>query len=141
MNEQDFNGFIYQPTEIPAWLITLYIALIIFGLVSIWKVYTKAGKPGWAAIIPVYNIIVLMEIVGKPVWWILLLFIPIVNIIILIIIYHELSKSFGKDVGFTIGLIFLNIIFIGILGFGNAEYLGPGGKNTAVASDDEILDQ
>jgi hypothetical protein len=140
MNDFDFNSYGSQP-ELPTWAIILYIAIIIFAIASLWKVFVKAGKPGWACIIPIYNIIVLLEIVGKPIWWIILLLIPIVNFVVLIIVYHQLSKSFGKDVGFTLGLIFLNIIFIAILGFGSAQYVGPGGEKTASAKDDEILDQ
>ena len=100
----------------------LYLAIIIIVIAGMWKTFEKAGKPGWAAIIPIYNIIVLLEIVNKPVWWIILLLIPIVNFVILIIVYHRLSLSFGKGVGFTIGLILLSFIFVPILGFGDATY-------------------
>ncbi len=141
MNEFDFSSYGNQPVEFPAWAIALYIAIIVFAIAALWKVFTKAGKPGWACIIPIYNIIVLLEIVGKPVWWIILLLIPIVNLVVIIIVYHQLSKSFGKDVGFTLGLIFLNIIFIAILGFGSAKYVGPGGVAQGAAGNDEILDQ
>ena len=71
----------------------LGLLLGIFVLVALWKVYVKAGKPGWAAIIPIYNILVLLEIVGKPWWWLLLMFIPFVNIVIMVIVYIELAKS------------------------------------------------
>jgi hypothetical protein len=105
-----------------------YIGVIVLMLASMWIVYAKAGKPGWAAIVPIYNIIVLLEIVGKPWWWLLLMFVPLANIVILIMVYHNLSLSFGKDVGFTIGLILLGIIFFPILAFGDAKYVGPAGK-------------
>jgi hypothetical protein len=98
------------------------MSIIIF--VSYWKIYQKAGKPGWAAIVPIYNIIVLLEIIKKPTWWILLFFVPFANIIILFLMVHELSKVFGKDIGFTFGLIFLPVIFFPILGFGKSAYLG-----------------
>jgi len=113
---------------IGAGLLILYIAIIVLLIAAEWKIYTKAGKPGWAVIIPIYNIIVLLEIVGKPWWWIFLLLIPIVNIIFLIWIVNLLSLSFGKGTGFTLGLLFLGIIFYPILGFGSAEYVGPAGK-------------
>lgn len=103
-------------------LISLAISVLI--IVALWKVYNKAGKPGWAAIIPIYNIWVLLEIIKKPWWWLLLLLIPIVNIVILIIMIHNLSLKFGKGVGFTIGMILLPFIFIPILGFGDAKYKG-----------------
>jgi len=104
--------------------IILYLGVIALMIASMWKVYEKAGKPGWAAIVPIYNIIVLLEIVGKPLWWIVLLFIPIVNIVIAIMIYIELANRFGKSAGFGIGLVFLSFIFFPILGFGDAKYLG-----------------
>jgi hypothetical protein len=109
-------------------IIIIELIVAIFLIICYWKIFTKAGKPGWAAIIPIYNIIVLLEIVGKPWWWILLLLIPFVNIIFAIWIINLLSKSFGQGVGFTIGLIILSIIFIPILAFGGAEYKGPAGS-------------
>lgn len=106
----------------------LYVAIIVLVIAAMWTIFTKAGKPGWAAIIPIYNMIVLLEIIGKPWWWILLMLIPIVNIVILVMAYHQLSLSFGKDAGFTVGLILLGIVFFPLLAFGEARYLGPGGK-------------
>jgi hypothetical protein len=107
------------------------LAVGILMIIAYWIVFTKAGKPGWAILIPIYNIIVLLQIVGKPWWWLFLLLIPIVNIIIGIIVIHRVSLSFGKDVGFTLGLIFLSVIFWPILAFGKAVYLGPGGPPPA----------
>ena len=104
-----------------------YIVAILIGAVMIaamWKVFTKAGKPGWASIIPIYNIIVLLSIAGKPAWWIVLLFIPIVNLIIAILMYVALAEKFGKGGGFAMGLVFLGVIFFPILGFGSAQYQG-----------------
>lgn len=101
----------------------IYFGFIIVLIASMWKIFTKAGRPGWAAIVPVYNFIVLLEIVNKPLWWILLLFVPLVNLIAIIIIYHELSKAFGKGVGMTILYFVFGIGFI-ILGFGDATYQG-----------------
>ena len=94
-------------------------------IVAMWKVFTKAGQPGWASIIPIYNIYVWCKIVGRPWWWILLMLIPLVNFIICIILCIDLAKSFGKGVGFGIGLALLGIIFFPILGFGSAQYQGP----------------
>lgn len=100
------------------------IIIGIISIVSMWMIFTKAGKPGWASIIPIYNVVVLLDIVGRPVWWILLLLIPFVNIIAIIIIYNDLSKAFGKGVGFTVGLILLSFIFLPMLAFGDAQYGG-----------------
>ena len=107
-------------------LTLIYLAVVVLVIASMWKVFTKAGKPGWAAIVPIYNTIVLLEIVGKPTWWIILLLIPFVNIIVLLIVINELSKSFGRGVGTTLGLIFLGFIFWPILAFGSAQYQGGG---------------
>ncbi len=104
------------------------LAIGILAIVAMWRVFVKAGKPGWAAIIPIYNYIVMLEIAGRPLWWIFLLLIPFVNIIIVIIVINDISKSFGHGVGFTLGLIFLSVIFWCILAFGPSRYLGPAGK-------------
>jgi hypothetical protein len=104
-------------------VIGLVIGLL--GLIAMWKIYTKAGKPGWAVLIPIYNLYILLEIVGRPWWWLLLFFVPLVNVVVAVLIPFDLAKSFGKGAGFGLGLIFLNMIFILILGFGSAEYVGP----------------
>ncbi len=100
------------------------LAIGVFLIICQWKIYTKAGKPGWACLIPIYNIVVLLEIVKKPVWWLVLLLIPFVNLVIVILIMVELAKVFGKDGGFTVGLILLPYIFYPILAFGDAKYIG-----------------
>ena len=98
--------------------------LLVFLAIVKWIIYEKAGQPGWASLVPVYRTVVLLKIVKKPTWWlILLIFVPIVNIIILIKIIHQLSKKFGYGVGFTLGLIFLGIIFYPILAFGKSKYI------------------
>jgi hypothetical protein len=104
-------------------IIGLLIALLV--IVAMWKVFTKAAQPGWASIIPIYNIYIWCKIVGRPWWWIILMLIPFVNFIILIILSIDMAKSFGKGVGFGLGLAFLGIIFLPILGFGSAQYQGP----------------
>jgi hypothetical protein len=109
---------------ISALIIPILIVSVIM-IIAHWKIFEKAGKPGWAAIIPIYNVIVLLEIVGKPIWWIFLFLIPCVNIIFLVWTTNLLSKSFGQSEGFTIGLLLLGIIFYPILAFGNYQYLGP----------------
>ncbi|MEO7101109.1 MAG: DUF5684 domain-containing protein [Luteolibacter sp.] len=103
----------------------VWLVVMVFLIAGLWKVFVKAGKPGWAAIVPIYNIIVMLEIAGKPVWWIVLLFIPFVNFIIIVIIMIALAKSFGKGVGYGIGCALLGFIFIPLLGFSDAKYIGP----------------
>jgi hypothetical protein len=109
----------------------VYLALFVITVIGLWKVFEKAGKPGWAAIIPIYNIIVLLEIVGKPAWWVILFLIPIVGFIMWIIVANQLSISFGQGIGITILLIFLSFVGFMVIGFGSARYLGPGGVATA----------
>jgi len=94
-------------------------------LVSTWVIFTKANKPGWAAIIPFYNIYVALEMIGKPWWWLLLLFVPFVNIVIAIWMCRELARVFGQDVAFTVGLVFLSFIFMPLLAFGDYKYKKP----------------
>ena len=137
-------------------LFVIYLAFIIFIVASMWKIFSKAGQPGWACIVPVYNIITLLKIVGKPWWWLLLMCMPVASLIFLAVnpvvfsivyflsfivtityviwTYNMLSKSFGKDTGFTAGLVLLGIVFFPILGFGDAKYLGPYGDPAAFAA-------
>lgn len=97
----------------------------VFSIVCLWKVFVKAGKPGWASIVPIYNVLTELEIIGRPWWWLLLMLVPLVNIVIGIIIFFDLAKVFGKGTGFGFGLLFLSVIFMAILAFGDAKYLGP----------------
>jgi hypothetical protein len=99
------------------------LAIAAVMLISMWKIYSKAGQPGWAVLVPIYNLIVLLNIVRKPVWWILLMFIPFVSFIIVILIYLELAKVYGKSTGFGLGIIFLPIIFLPMLAFGDSKYV------------------
>ena len=99
------------------------LAVIVFMITAVWKIFTKAGQPGWASIIPIYNLVVMLQVVKKPTWWVILGFIPFVNIIIGLIVVYELAKAFGKGFGYTLGLIFLPFIFYPILGFGKAVYM------------------
>jgi uncharacterized membrane protein YoaK (UPF0700 family) len=103
------------------------LAVMILMIASIWKVFSKANEPGWAAIIPIYNIIVMLKIAGKPLWWLVLMIIPIVSIVVGILVLVSVAKSFGKSAGFAIGMLFLPFIFWPMLGFGDAKYMGPAG--------------
>lgn len=105
--------------------IIIYLAIVVLAIAGMWKTFEKAGKPGWAAIIPIYNILIMIEIVGKPTIWLLWCLIPCVNFVFVIWLYNLISKSYGKSEGYTIGLIFLPFIFWPILGFGDAKYVGP----------------
>ena len=104
-------------------MLFFYLAIVVLMIAAHWKVYTKADKPGWACIIPIYSAIVHLEIIRKPTWWVFMLLIPFVNIYFAIVMLNELSKAFGKSTGFTVGMIFLPFIFFPILGFGDAQYV------------------
>jgi hypothetical protein len=108
------------------------LAVLVLFLAGLWRVFQKAGKPGWAAIIPIYNLIVLLEITGKPIWWIVLFFIPLVNLVPLFLVSIEVARRFGKGTGFGIGLAVLGFIFYPLLGFGDAQYQGGVPVATAV---------
>jgi hypothetical protein len=117
----------------PYWpiLVALIVPIIIVGLMAMvievvgaWMMFQKAGEPGWAAIIPIYNYLIAIKIAGLPWWYLLLMLIPVVNLVFYIIILNGLAKNFGKGTGFTVGLFFFRFIFIPILGFGNAVYSG-----------------
>ncbi len=145
--------------------VLLYLAVVVFLIASMWKVFSKAGQPGWAAIIPIYNAIVFFRVIGRPAWWLLVyigvtviyvygirmavtgnsaggllsLVGAIALLVLCIIDYHRLSKSFGKGAGFTVGLILLSFIFLPILAFSNARYMGPNGEGGSVNDTDPNL--
>jgi hypothetical protein len=102
------------------------LAFAVLLIAALWKVFTKAGKPGWAAIIPVYNLYVTLKLVGRPGWWLILFIIPFVNIIFSLILALDLAKSFGKGGAFGVfGLWLFTFVGYPILGFGSANYQGP----------------
>lgn len=100
----------------------IWLALVLLLVASMWKIFVKAGEPGWAAIVPIYNIIVLLKIAGKPAWWLILFLIPVVNFVIAIIVGISLAKNFGKGTGYGIGLALLGPIFYPMLAFGDSRY-------------------
>lgn len=130
MNENSYYEYSTSPA-FPTGLIIAWLAIVVFLIAAQWKVFVKAGQPGWAAIIPIYNIYIMTKIGGKPGIWTLFCLIPFVNIVFSIWLLNMVSKSFGKDEGFTVGLLLLGIIFWPILGFGSAKYMGPFGDPVA----------
>lgn len=107
----------------PSFLI-LIAASAILVIIAKWRIFEKAGQPGWASIIPYFNFIIMLKIVGKNIWWVLWLFVPIANAVVYIWVTNLLAKRFGQNEGFTLGLILLPFIFYPILGFGNARFQG-----------------
>lgn len=112
----------------------LFIVLVVPVVLGMWKIFTKAGKPGWAAIVPIYNLIILAEIVGKPVWWAILMLVPCVGVVMNFLLCIELAKRFGKDSGFGILLALFAPIMFPILGFGQAQYIPIGTEPNAAGS-------
>ncbi|HXX90672.1 MAG TPA: DUF5684 domain-containing protein [Acidimicrobiales bacterium] len=105
--------------------LVVFIAVYVIAALPLMGVFGKASQPAWAAFVPIYNIIVLLRLIGRPWWWLLLYLIPFVGIIFAIIVLYDLSRSFGHGGGFTVGLFFLGWIFLMILWLGASEYRGP----------------
>ena len=106
----------------PMMIISLGIGLLM--IVCQWKVFVKAGQPGWACIVPIYNIIVLLQVAKKPEWWVILFIVPFVNLIIGIMVLVALAEQFGQGAGFAVGMLLLPVIFWPILAFGDSRYIG-----------------
>ena len=115
----------------------IYFGIIALMIISMWKVYEKANKPGWAAIVPVYNLIIMLEIAKKPTWWVAMYFVPFANIVFMIMTMNGVSKNFGKDEGFTVGMVLLGVVFWPILAFGSAQYVD---NKVMATSSNDLLD-
>ena len=100
----------------------IYVIVMIILIVANWKIFTKAGKPGWAILIPIYNIIVMLQIVEKPVWWIVMLFIPVVNIVFAIMIIYNFVLKFGKPGWHVILALVFGVIYYPYIAFSDAKY-------------------
>ena len=119
---QDSSAVAVGAGLVGLFLLLIWLAVAVLMIVSGWKVFTKAGQPGWAVLIPIFNFYVLLKVAGKPGWWLILLLIPLVNVAIAILTILAVCERFGKGVGFAVGLILLPFIFYPILGFGSAQY-------------------
>jgi hypothetical protein len=104
-------------------VLPVLLAFTVMMAATVWKIFTKAGEPGWKSIVPVYGAVVFMRIVGRPWWMALLLAIPFFNLFPYIMLCIDLARAFGKGPGFTGGLTFLPPVFLMILAFGDARYL------------------
>src|SRR5688572_22834092 len=101
-------------------IIPLAIAILVIS--GMWKLFEKAGRPGWAAIIPFYNMYIVTELAGRDIIWFILLLVPCVNIVAAVMIWMDFAKNYGKDPIWGLGLAFLPMIFVPLLGFSNAQY-------------------
>jgi hypothetical protein len=102
----------------------VWLAFMVLMIAAMWKIFVKAGEPGWAAIIPIYNLYIILKIAGKPAWWLLLFIVPVVNLVVAIITYISFSQAFGKGAGFAFGLLLLPFIFFPLLAWGDSRYQG-----------------
>ena len=135
------SGVVVDPTTntaadggILGTMLLLIGAVYLVLFVATWKIYTKAGRPGWAALIPIYSTVVFCQICGRSGWLTLALMIPGVNVIVSIMLTVDLARVFGRGTGFMLGLIFLSPIFFPILAFGSSRYVGrPSGRSGMTA--------
>ncbi len=111
-------------------LLVVYLALAVVMVAAVWKVFVKAGQPGWAALIPYYNYVVLFRVTGRSGWLLLAMIVPFWNLYIAIRLCFDLARVFGRGIGFGFGLLFLGPIFFLILAFGGAQYVGPNGRRS-----------
>lgn len=107
------------------------LVLVLVMIAGYWRVFAKAGQPGFLVLIPIVNLIVLFIISEQPWWVIILLFIPVLNIVALVLIYNGVAQRFGQGLGFALGIIFLPFIFIPLLGFGDYQVVNSKAKNVA----------
>lgn len=112
----------YDSASPAATIIGIIVGLVI--LISYWIIYTKAGKPGWAVIIPIYNIIVMLQIVDKPLWWFFMFLIPVVNVVFGIIVLYNLVLKFGQPAWHVVLALFLSVFYFPYLAFSKAKYSG-----------------
>jgi len=124
--QDDFGDAAGSAAALGMGVFTTLVFLVLFAVfvIGMWKVYTKAGKPGWACLIPIYNVIVLLEIVGRPIWWVVLCCIPLVNFVVLLVVLADLAKSFGQGPIFVLWFLLGGLGYL-LLGFGQYRYVGP----------------
>lgn len=122
-------------------MIGLLVWLAVMGVMiaSMWKVFDKAGQPGWGCLVPFYNVFLMCKIANRPAWWMVLFFIPFVSIIAYAVISFDIAKSFGKGAGFGVGLFLLGFIFYPLLAFGSAEYYPPDMRSLGGKFDDRAM--
>jgi hypothetical protein len=123
MLQEDFSsGDSAAAAAMGTGMMVVILAIAVLVIAAMWKIFVKAGEPGWAALIPIYNVIVLLKIAGKPAWWIVLMLIPFVNFVVAIIVALAIAKNFGRSTGFGLGLAFLAPVFYPILAWSDSRY-------------------
>ena len=111
-------------TDTQATVITI-VALVLLPVLiaSMWRIFTKAGEPGWHAIVPFLNTYTMIKVAGKPGWWFLLYLVPCVNYVVAFVVFFNVAKQFGRSAAFGVGTALLSPIFLPILAFGSSEHV------------------
>jgi hypothetical protein len=125
MIQAAFGGFAERAfgAEISSLVImSISVGILVIITAGTWRTYEKAGEPGWACLVPIYNLIVWLRIAGERWWCVLLLMIPGINIVVHLLVSRDVAKRFGKGTFFGLGLCFAGFVFYPILGFGHAQY-------------------
>ena|SRR5690242_2283556 len=135
LQEDSNTGAALAVAGLSSVMLIFFLAIAVVFIVGMWKTFVKAGQPGWAVLIPIYNLVILMKIAGRPAWWCLLYLIPFVNIVIGILVAIDIAKAFGQSAVWGVVLLFL-LSGIGylVLGFGNYRYMGPQGTAAVAAT-------
>lgn len=120
-----YNALLAVGAGIYTVCLVISLILLVLSIIARWKIYTKAGRPGWASLIPFYTWYCMFDIAWGNGWLFLLMFVPCANFVVSIMLWFKLAKAFGRGTGFGFGLLFLNTIFVLILGFGSDKYIGP----------------
>lgn len=114
-------------------VVAAVLGIVIAGLPTA-GVFRKAGEPGWQGFVPILNTFVLLKVAGRPLWWFLLLLVPVVNLVVLVVVWNDVSRSFGHGTGFTVGLVLLPLIFLYVLWLDGSTYRGPAAAAPAAAA-------
>ncbi|WP_309135488.1 DUF5684 domain-containing protein [Cellulomonas sp.] len=116
-------------------VVSVVASVVVYVVVAIALagVFRKAGEPAWQAFVPVLNTLVLLRVAGRPLWWFLLLLVPVLNVVVLVVVWNDVSRSFGRGPGFTVGLVLLPVVFLYVLWLGDSTYRGPAAAQPAVA--------
>ena len=127
------------PSDDPTFIVLLavYLAVLVLNIAAYWRIFSKAGRPGWMVLVPVYGSVKLLQISGRSGWWLLAFLVPVLNLFPIVRLSFDLARVFGRGVGFGFGLLFLPLIFAPILGFGDAQYVAdtrPRQAATALAA-------
>jgi len=106
-------------------IITVSFAFAAFYIFCYWRLFQKADQPGWFALIPLFNMLVVLKLIGRPWWWLLLMLIPPINVLVSVLMVFDVARVFGKRTGFAFGLLFFSGVFLPLLALGDAEYTAP----------------